>query len=85
MQDFSNPFESNDHKLEQVVARELYFRLRDKLVGLRAVSEPNMSAIDDVIHELEQAQMAYKATHGIFGNNPLADVSKTQAQTGEIG
>jgi hypothetical protein len=80
-----NPLHSNDYKLDQVVARELYFRLRDKLVGLRSASEPDLAAIDNVIHELEQAQLAYKASHGIYGNNPLTDVTETQAQSGERG
>jgi hypothetical protein len=41
-----------------------------------------MTEIDSVIGELEQAQLAYKATHGVFGNNPLVEAATTQAQTG---
>jgi hypothetical protein len=82
MQYLAHPAPANDFTLEQVVAREHYFRLRDKLVRLKSAPEPNMTEIDGVIGELEQAQLAYKATHGVFGNNPLVEAANTQAQTG---
>jgi hypothetical protein len=82
MQELANPAVANDHTLEQVLAREHYFRLRDTLVRLKSASVPNLAEIDTVIGELEQAQLAYKATHGVYGNNPLADAPATQAQTG---
>jgi hypothetical protein len=85
MQDFADAPNTNDHKLEQVVARERYIWLRNKLLGLKAAANPDAAAIDVVIRDLEQAQLAYKATHGIFGNNPFAEESKTQAQTGDVG
>lgn len=66
-----------DTTLAQVIAREDYFRLRDKLVALQSASEPNAAAIDGVIRALEQAQLAYKATHGLFGNNPIGDSPNT--------
>lgn len=70
-----NTFTPNvaDHNLEQVVARENYIRLRDKLVTLRSTPETDMAVIDGVIKDLERAQLAYKATHGLHGNNPIDD------------
>ncbi|MES2949010.1 MAG: hypothetical protein V4858_10760 [Pseudomonadota bacterium] len=68
-----------DHTLEQVIARAHYEELRDRLVVLRSAPEPDMAAIDAVIQALEKAQMVYKATHGLFGNNagddPLHTIS----------
>ena len=62
-----------DFRLEQVVAREHYFRLRENLVVLRAATVPNVAAIDQAIKALEQAQLNYKGTHGVIGNNPIED------------
>lgn len=73
MHDFPLSLNVNNHNLERVVARQHYFRLRDKLVSLELVVEPNLADIDAVIKELEQAQLAYKATYGLFGNNPMDD------------
>jgi hypothetical protein len=72
--DFPN---GTDTTLAQVVAREDYFRLRDTLVALQSESEPNAAAIEGVIRALERAQLAYKATHGLIGNNPIGDSPNT--------
>lgn len=63
----------DNHTLAEVEARQHYFRLREKLVSLKSAIEPNLAAIDSVVKELEQAQLAYKATYGLFGNNPIDD------------
>lgn len=62
-----------DSNLSQVLARDHYFSLRQKLVLLQSALEPDTAAIDNVIQELEKAQLAYKATHGLIGNNPIED------------
>ena len=58
-----------DSNLQQVVAREQYEMLRNRLVALQSAPEPDMAAIDAVIQALSKAQIAYKATHGLIGNN----------------
>jgi hypothetical protein len=60
-----------DNKLEQVIARDHYDRLRSQLVALQSAPEENATAIDAVIQALTLAQMIYKATHGLIGNNPI--------------
>lgn len=73
MNDLSLTDHVNSHSPERAGARQEYFRLRDKLVSLKSALVPNLAAIDSVIQELEQAQLAFKATYGLFGNNPLGD------------
>jgi len=68
-------YHNSNHSLEREATRAHYFGLRDKLVSLKSVPEPNLTAIDAVVHELEQAQLAYKATYGMFGNNPIDDAA----------
>ena len=80
MQDFPLSHNVNNLNLERPVAQQHYFELRDKLVGLKSALEPDLAAIDSVVQELEQAQLAYKATFGLFGNNPLDDADP-QAQS----
>jgi hypothetical protein len=80
MQDTPLPADANDQIQAQVIARERYFKLRDDLVRLRSDSEPDMRAIDSIIGKLEQAQLAYKASHGVLGNNPLNEGSVTSPQ-----
>lgn len=63
-----------DTNLSQVVARDNYFQLREKLLALHSVTVPDAAAIDKVMQDLEKAQLAYKATHGLFGNNPIEDL-----------
>ena len=62
-----------DSNLEQVVAREQYFILRTRLVALQSAAVPDVGAIDAVIQALSKAQMAYKASHGLIGNNASDD------------
>lgn len=62
-----------DTTLEQTNARTHYEKLRDNLVMLQSAPEPDMAAIDSVIQALEKAQMVYKATHGLYGNNANDD------------
>jgi hypothetical protein len=62
-----------DHKLEQVIARDHYERLRNRLVALQSAPDSKAAAIDTVIEELALAQRIYKATHGLVGNNPIED------------
>ena len=52
------------------VARHIYFGLRDQLVALQSASTPNAAAIDDTVKALERAQLFYKSTCGVAGNNP---------------
>jgi len=80
MQDLPLSHNVNNLNLERPVAQQHYFELRDKLVGLKSALEPDLAAIDSVVQELEQAQLAYKATFGLFGNNPLDD-SELQTQS----
>lgn len=58
-----------DTNLAQAIARAHYEKLRDRLIALQSAPEPDMAAIDAVIRALEKAQMDYKATHGLYGNN----------------
>jgi hypothetical protein len=60
---------ANDNTMQQVVAREQYEILRNRLVALKSAAVPDMAAIDEVIGALSKAQMAYKASHGLIGNN----------------
>lgn len=62
-----------DRNLQQVVAREQYEMLRNHLIALQSAPEPDMAAIDAVIQALSKAQIAYKATHGLIGNNANDD------------
>jgi hypothetical protein len=71
MHDLTLPPDVTDHNLSQVIARDRYYELRDKLVRLKAASEPSMPAIDALIQDLEKAQLDYKASHGQIGNNPI--------------
>lgn len=84
MHDLPIPPDVNNHTLAEVDARQHYFRLREELVSLKSATEPNLAAIDSVIKELEQAQLAYKATYGLFGNNPIDD-SAPRTQSSAIG
>ena len=68
-----------DSNLEQVVAREQYGILRTRLVALQSAPEPDFGAIDAVIDALTKAQMAYKASHGLLGNNASDDPPHTPA------
>ena len=79
MSDLSLPSDVNDSTLEQVIARQHYVQLRNKLVALQSASEPDAGAIDTVIQDLEKAQLAYKATHGLIGNNPIEDPRRASA------
>jgi len=60
-----------DNTLEQVIAHQNYVQLRNTLAALQSVFIPDAAAIDAVILKLAKAQFAYKATHGLTGNNPL--------------
>jgi len=73
MNDVLNLPNKTDSNLEQVIAREEYLRLREKLVALQSAAEPNAASIASVIRALENAQLAYKATHGFNRNNPAGD------------
>ena len=73
MNEFFTPANGTDSTVEQVAARENYDRLRDRLVTLKSAAVPDFAAISAVVQALEKAQLAYKATHGLIGNNPLGD------------
>ena len=73
MDDFPISSSAIDELLEKEVAREVYERLRRKLVVLKSAPEQNMVAIDTVVRDLEKAQLAFKAAHGMIGNNPIED------------
>lgn len=80
MNDSTDPTHGTDSKQEQVMARGAYFQLRETLVALQSASNPDAAAIDDAVKSLEQAQLRYKATHGLIGNNPIGDVPDEAAQ-----
>ena len=73
MSDLLNLPNGTDSNLAQVIAREDYLRLRERLLVLQSAPEPNAADIDGVILALEKAQLVYKATHGLIGNNPIGD------------
>lgn len=73
MNDLPNLPNGTDSNQEQVTARKAYFQLRENLVKLQSAPLPDAAAIDHVVKALEQAQLNYKATHGLIGNNPLGD------------
>lgn len=62
-----------DTTLEQVIARDHYERLRDKLVTLQSAPQEDAVAIDVIIDALGAAQRAYQATHGLIGNHRADD------------
>jgi cell division FtsZ-interacting protein ZapD len=47
-----------------------YDRLRDELQRLLAAPVPDMTAVNEVIDRLDAVHMAFKAAHGLKGNNP---------------
>ena len=51
----------------------IYGELKTRLIELSSASELDMPAIDEVIDLLAQAQLAFKAAHGLIGNNPIDD------------
>lgn len=51
-------------------ARAEYQHLRVALVTLRSAVVPDIAAIDSIMNRLREAQMHYKATFGLRGNNP---------------
>ena len=74
MNDLTNFPNGTDSNLEQVIAREKYLRLKEKMSVLQSALKPNAAAIDALVQALEKAQLAYKATHGLIGNNPIEDL-----------
>ena len=50
-----------------------YDALRARLIQLSSAANPDMAAIDSVIDQLAQAQLAVKASRGLIGNNPNDD------------
>jgi hypothetical protein len=76
MNDFPILPNLKDRNLKQAIARERYFRLREQLVALQSASEPHAADIDSAISALAKAQLAYKATHGLFGNNPIDEAEE---------
>lgn len=75
MQDLSLSHNVDNLNSDKAVASQHYFFLRDKLVSLKSALDPDLAAIDSVVQELEQAQLGFKATHGLFGNNPIDDAA----------
>ena len=69
MNDLTILANGTDSNLQQVVAREHYEILRKRLITLQSAPEPDIAAIDAIIQAISKAQMAYKATHGLIGNN----------------
>ena len=47
-----------------------YAQLRARYTELRSAPVPDMRAIDEVVDRLAQMQLAFKASHGLTGNNP---------------
>lgn len=50
--------------------RAQYQQLRVALVTLRSAAVPDAAAIGSIVEQLRDAQMHYKATFGLIGNNP---------------
>lgn len=50
-----------------------YGDLKSRLIRLRSAPVLDMPAIDTVIDQLAQTQLAFKAAHGLVGNNPIGD------------
>jgi len=73
MTDMDGVPDGTDSTPEQVLARRRYEALRHKLVALRSAPQPDEVQINAVIEALSHAQMAYKAAHGLIGNNPVDD------------
>ena len=65
--------DATDTTMEQVIARDQYYRLRDKLVALQCAPQHNAIAIDATIEALATALLTYKATHGRAGNHSVGD------------
>ena len=70
MTDSSPPYAAGPTTPDKELARLAYLRLRHELVALRSAPVPDAAAIDGVIERLREAQMHYKATFGLIGNNP---------------
>ncbi len=47
-----------------------YDRLRDELKRALAAPEKDMAAVNELIERLDSVHMAFKAAHGLQGNNP---------------
>ena len=80
MNDLTDPTNRTDSQQEQVIARDAYFQWRETLVALQSAPIPHAAAIDEAVKSLEQAQLRYKATHGLIGNNPIGDAADEAAQ-----
>ncbi len=47
-----------------------YIRLRTELESLMVQPVKDFARIDQIVHQLEQVQLAIKEEHGVKGNNP---------------
>ena len=50
-----------------------YEQLRTRLAELNSAPVKDVRAIEEVVGLLEKTQLAFKATFGLFGNNPNDD------------
>lgn len=50
--------------------RAEYQQLRAALVALQSAAVPDTAAINAIMERLREAQLHYKATFGLMGNNP---------------
>jgi hypothetical protein len=48
-----------------------YDRLRLELKQLLRAPVRDMRAVDEVLHQLDEAHMRFKEAHGLHGNNPI--------------
>ncbi len=74
MSSHEHPAEAaNSQHVAQAASTSDYEQLRNRLAQLNSAPVKDMRAIDEVISRLEKAQLAYKATFGLIGNNPNDD------------
>ena len=64
---------ANSQNAAQVAAMSDYVQLHTRLAQLNSAPVKDMRAIEEVISRLEKAQLAFKATFGLIGNNPNDD------------
>lgn len=67
----ADPANRKDSARAMIVAD--YEQLRTRLAELNSASVKDTPAIEEVISQLEKTQLAFKATFGLIGNNPLDD------------
>ncbi|MDP2367166.1 hypothetical protein [Rhodoferax sp.] len=70
MQNISSPKPVGATTPDKERARAQYQQLRRDLVAHYSAAEPDAATIDSIMDQLLAAQMKFKATFGLRGNNP---------------